>query len=67
LGYFHHFSDHDTPIQTTVTLPIPRSGTASWIDPTTGTTLSSAPVTAGMQTLKTPDFVVDLALKIRLD
>lgn len=67
LGYFHHVSDHDKPVHTTVTLDMPRDGAVLWIDPATAEVLANAPVAAGVQTLETPEFVVDLALRIRLD
>jgi len=65
LGYFHHFSDHDTPASTPVTLEVLAKSTLSWIDPATGNVLQSVPIGLGAQTLKTPDFIVDLALKIQ--
>lgn len=67
LGYFHHFSDHDTAVGTSATLEVSAPGTLRWIDPATGNVVQSSSIGSGLQTLKTPDFVVDLALKIQLD
>ena len=67
LGYFHHFADHDAEVTTGVTLELPGAGTALWMDPATGDTLDSYAVRPGVQTLSTPPFAVDLALRILLE
>lgn len=56
LGYFHHFSGHDTSTNATVALEVPAAGTLNWIDPATGNVLQSMSIGFGSQTLRTPDF-----------
>lgn len=64
-AYLHAYTDHTHPttgikiaVQPTV------GGTATWIDPATGTVLGIESVKAGVQTLTVPDFTTDVALKI---
>jgi len=65
LGYFHHFIDHTNSVTTNITINVPFNGTATWIDPATGDILQTSSVSSGTQTLTSPGFVVDVALKIQ--
>lgn len=65
--YFHHFASHDEPVSATVSLSLPRTGTARWVVPEDGRIAGAIPIGSGQQTLVTPPFVVDLALLIRLE
>jgi len=65
LAYFHHFSSDTPTISTSFAADVPVQGTASWIDPATGQTIATRPVEPGRQTLTTPPFAVDLALRIQ--
>lgn len=64
LAYFHHFSDDASTISTSFAIDVPIKGIASWIDPASGRTIATESVEPGPQTLTTPSFSVDLALKI---
>lgn len=64
LGYFHHFTNHTNAVNKTFTLTMPFSGAGKWIDPATGSDLGTFSVVSGAQSLTTPNFVVDIALKI---
>lgn len=64
IAYFHHYTDHSTQTNTTLTINVPFSGKALWIDPATGDKISEYQVTTGNNNLKTPQFTIDIALKI---
>jgi hypothetical protein len=66
-AYLHAYTDHTNPT-TSVSLSIDpfNTGTATWIDPSTGTTLGTATITTvGAQPLAVPAFTTDVALVIR--
>lgn len=46
-----------------VTLRVPKAGMAVFVSPLSGAMLGSAPVTAGQNTLRLPDFVTDIAIR----
>lgn len=65
VAYLHAYTDHANPTSgISVTINSPLAGTAEWIDPATGSTLATANVSAGRQTLIVPAFTTDVALKI---
>lgn len=65
-GYFLHTAAHDIIASGTVTLTVPTGATAGvWVDPSTGTVLSSFTTSAGSQTLTMPNFTCDIALRLR--
>ncbi len=77
MAYFYYFADRpdtrsgredDTgPLMKglTVQVPVPRGANkAVWLDPATGTVLECTPVKPGKRTLRVPDFMIDIALRI---
>lgn len=67
LGYLHHFSDHESSINAEIRLNIPKDGKIMWYNPETGDVIKSENVSQGSQILKTPEFFIDLAFKLRSD
>lgn len=65
LAYLHHFSDHNSTIQTSLTVNLPAAGTLTWIDPSSGDALGSTDLSYGPTTLNMPPFSVDLAMRIK--
>lgn len=65
LGYFDHVTNHETTASTVVNLDLPFDGVVNWIDPGTGNVIKTGQVSKGKQSLTTPEFVVDLAMKIK--
>jgi len=64
-AYLHAFTNHTSATgHITVTINIPQSGTATWINPSTGAVLGTQSVSAGIQILNAPSFLIDAALKI---
>jgi len=64
LGYFHNYANAGE-VTTPVNVDAPLAGTATWLDPATGKILATQQVNAGPQTLTSPPFTVDLALRIQ--
>jgi PKD repeat protein len=66
-GYILHTNSHDTLLSgATVKLTVPASGMqGQWIDPASGTILSTFAVGSGSQTLTIPAFKCDIGLRIR--
>ena len=64
LGYFfHHTSiEKDTSFQLPVSLP--QKSSFEWVDPSTGEMVGRGQLSAGVHRLASPDFSVDLALKL---
>ena len=64
-AYFHAYTNHTTSTSgISVTIDVPKAGTATWINPSTGAILATQNVTTGVQTLNVPPFLIDVALKI---
>ncbi len=64
-AYLHNFTNHTSATGgITVTVVLTRTGTATWIEPSTGRILGSTRVSAGRQTLTVPPFLIDAALKV---
>ncbi len=64
-AYFHAYTNHTTSTSNiTITIDVPKTGTATWINPSTGAVLGTQSVSAGVQTLNVPPFLIDVALKI---
>jgi hypothetical protein len=64
LGYFHHFSSHTDSIKTSFSTYLRRSGTIYWIDPATGNTINTSAISYGNQTITSPLFNIDIAMRI---
>jgi hypothetical protein len=64
LAYFHNKSSHTATATTNITVDVPVAGDGFWYNPSTGDTISKFTAVAGSQTLTTPSFMIDLALKI---
>ncbi len=63
--YLHHFSDHNTAVKgVTVTLGFPVTAKGYWYSPQNAEILKIVDISAGTNTLKAPQFTVDLALLI---
>jgi len=64
-AYLHAYTNHTTATSgISVTINVPRAGTATWTNPSTGAVLGTQSVSAGTQTLNVPPFLIDAALKI---
>jgi uncharacterized protein (TIGR03437 family) len=63
LGYFHH-PEHQLSAGSTLSVEIPRDGTAYWIDPASGSTVRVDHLSNGRHILEMPPVQVDLALRI---
>jgi hypothetical protein len=64
-AYLHAYTNHTSATGgVTVTITVPQSGTATWINPSTGAVLGTQSVSAGIKTLNVPSFLIDVALKI---
>jgi uncharacterized protein (TIGR03437 family) len=63
LGYFHH-PEHQLSAGSTLSVEIPRAGTAYWIDPVSGSTVRTDHLSSGRHILEMPPVQVDLALRI---
>ncbi len=64
-AYLHAYTNHATSTSgINITINVPKSGTATWINPSTGAILATRNVTPGVQTLNAPPFLIDVALKI---
>jgi len=64
-AYFHAYTNHTTPTSNiTITIDVPKTGTATWVNPSTGAVLGTQNVSAGERTLNIPSFLIDVALKI---
>jgi len=67
LGYFHHYSSHTNETNTKFNIRLKRSGVVYWIKPEDNTVISSNSLPFGTQTLTSPSFTIDLAMRISLD
>ena len=65
VAYLHAYTDH-TNLTSGIRISFqgPVSGTATWTNPATGTTLASQSLLLGNQTLNVPAFTTDIALKV---
>ncbi|MDQ3748045.1 MAG: hypothetical protein M3367_03355, partial [Acidobacteriota bacterium] len=64
-AYFHAYTNHTTPTSNiTITIDVPKTGTAVWVNPSTGAVLGTQSVSACVQTLNAPPFLIDVVLKI---
>jgi len=66
MGYFHHYHSHTSDVTTTFNLTLPQTGTLYWINPANDSIIQSAPIGSGVQTLTSPAFNIDLAMRISL-
>ena len=63
--YLHHFENHTNPVEElTITVNVPVAAKAYWYSPENAAILESFDVKPGEQTIKTPFFVIDMALLI---
>lgn len=67
LGYFHHYSSHADYINTSFTTRLRWPGTIYWINPVNDSLLSSYRLPFGTQTITSPQFNIDMAMRIDLD
>jgi hypothetical protein len=65
-AYLHAYTDHVSPTAgLSLKVDIPRRGKATWISPATGRVLGREALRhRGMQTLRVPPFVTDVAVKL---
>ena len=66
-GYFHHYSSHSTNVTTSFSTRLKRSGTVYWINPANDSLIRSVRLPFGDQTIISPGFMIDLAMRIDLD
>jgi hypothetical protein len=64
LCYFHHYATHDAAVTTSCAFTVPNPSTVYWINPSNDSLLASYTVPPGSQTLTSPMFDVDMALRI---
>jgi hypothetical protein len=62
--YTNHRSHDEETAGVSANVDVPSAGTATWISPATGATLTATTVSAGQQALPMPTFVTDAALII---
>ena len=65
LGYFHHYATHGTSVTTSFTIALSQASTVYWINPTNDSILQYANVAMGTQTITSPAFNVDMAMRIK--
>jgi hypothetical protein len=66
--YLHHFKNHTSPVkELTITIDVPVAAKGYWYSPENAAILESFDVLPGEQILKSPSFVIDLALLITPD
>jgi len=64
-AYLHAYTNHTTSTAgISVTIDVPKTGVATWINPSTGAVFGTQKVTSGVQTINAPPFIIDAALKI---
>lgn len=64
VGYFYHYTAQDSSASFSTTVSVPNDAVALWYDPVTGATVSKQNLTSGPNEVSSPDFSVDIALKI---
>ena len=64
LGYFHHYTTHYAPVTTSFNITLANSSTVYWLNPANDSVLQTYNLTSGNQTLTSPAFNVDMALRI---
>jgi hypothetical protein len=64
LAYFYHFKNPDKNIKINIKINLANSGNLKWVKPQTGEIIRKEDVSAGENTLQSPLFEEDLALKI---
>lgn len=67
LGYFFHYTNQNNPTSFNFKLTLPRQSLLTWIDPATGEVIKTSRLPAGPQTISSPAFSIDLALKVYFD
>jgi hypothetical protein len=63
LLYLHHFANHSSSVTITISLSLPARSALTWIDPANGRITGNETVDAGVRTVQSPSFSIDLALK----
>lgn len=66
IGYVYRSIAAETQKTASIVLTVPERGIIQWIDPATGSILSTQSVEKGYQTLVSPQFSSDIVFKIRL-
>jgi len=64
LAYLHNGGSHAEVTKTSVHVNVKRDGILQWNDPKTGRVIGLREVQSGGQTIQTPNFRIDLAMKI---
>ena len=67
LGYFHHFNTHANSVNTSFKIRLKRSATIYWINPADNTIVATQRLAYGNQTISSPNFVIDIAMRIVFD
>ncbi|GAB2700900.1 hypothetical protein GCM10027037_27340 [Mucilaginibacter koreensis] len=67
MGYFHHYDTHDSQVTTSFKYRLFRPGKVYWINPADNSIISSADLPYGDQTITSPPFAVDIAMRIMVD
>lgn len=67
LAYLYNGKSRNQLVDTSVTINLSKSGFFEWINPENGQVLGGGRIDSGTQSLTTPWFKIDLALKIRFD
>ena len=67
LGYFFNYSSHTSALRASFDYRMRRGGTIEWINPSDNVILQSSRLKEGKQTIVSPDFNVDIAMRITLD
>jgi hypothetical protein len=65
-GYFVHYNTHANNVSTAFTIRLPRDGRISWINPADNSIVKTDSVSYGDQTISSPPFEIDLAMRIVL-
>lgn len=67
LAYLHNGSSHTKLTSSSVELDLNKDGILEWVDPKTGEIVERRKINSGRQSVKTPQFKIDLAMKITFD
>jgi len=65
LGYFFHYVNQNNPTSFSFKFTLPKNSMLTWTNPVTGEVIKTSRLPAGLQTISSPSFSVDLALRIK--
>jgi len=63
MGYFFHFADPYRNTSVSARISLPKNARVTWLDPSTGRTLSEMVLPRGSHNISSPEFTADIALK----